>query len=58
MQDADQIAAECSDLVARHALDPVAARDVIVKGLLGDQPLPLRSARDPDAGQARLPADS
>jgi hypothetical protein len=58
MQDADQIAADCSDLVAQHALDPVAARDVIVKALLGDQPLPLRNARDPDAGKARQPPAS
>jgi Fe-S oxidoreductase len=43
MQDADQIAAECSDLVAQHALDPAAARNVIVKAMLGDQPLPLKA---------------
>lgn len=42
MQDADQIVAECSDLVAQHALDPATARNVIVKAMLGDQPLPLR----------------
>jgi hypothetical protein len=50
MQDADQIAAECSDLVAQHALDPAAARNVIVKAMLGDQPLPLRKAVDTQAG--------
>jgi heterodisulfide reductase subunit D len=44
MQDADQIVADCADLVAAHALDGAKARDVIVKGMLGDQPLPL-SAR-------------
>jgi hypothetical protein len=44
LQDADQIISECSDLVARHALDPVKARDVVVKGMLGDQPLPLAGA--------------
>lgn len=43
MQDADQIVAECSDLIAKHALDPGNARNVIVKSLLGDQPLPLRA---------------
>jgi heterodisulfide reductase subunit D len=43
MQDADQIIAECSDLVAQHALDPGKARDVVVKAMLGDQPLPLRA---------------
>jgi heterodisulfide reductase subunit D len=57
MQDADQIAVECSDLIARHALDPAAARDVILKGMLGDQPLPLRTT-DRNAGQAQQPADS
>jgi heterodisulfide reductase subunit D len=41
MQDADQIVAECSDLIARHALDAGKARDVVVKAMLGDQPLPL-----------------
>jgi hypothetical protein len=42
-QDADQIVAECSDLIAKHSLDPGIARNVIVKGLLGDQPLALRA---------------
>jgi heterodisulfide reductase subunit D len=42
MQDAEQIAAECRDLIAQHSLDPVVARAVITKGLLGDQPLPLK----------------
>jgi hypothetical protein len=41
MQDADQIVAECSDLIAQHALDAGKAREVVVKTLLGDQPLPL-----------------
>ncbi len=43
MQDADQIVAECSDLIARHALNAGDARKVIVKTLLGDQPLALRT---------------
>jgi heterodisulfide reductase subunit D len=43
MQDADQIVADCADLVAHHALDSAKARDVVVKGMLADQPLPLRS---------------
>jgi heterodisulfide reductase subunit D len=43
MQDADQIVAECSDLIARHSLDQSVARDVVVKAMFGDQPLPLRS---------------
>jgi heterodisulfide reductase subunit D len=45
MQDADQIISECGELIAQHALDPAKVRDVIVKGLLGDQPLPLRAGR-------------
>jgi Fe-S oxidoreductase len=44
MQDADQIISECGDLIAQHALDPAKARDVIVKAMLGDQPLPLRAS--------------
>ena len=42
LQDADQIIAECSDLIALHALDRDRAREVVVKSMLGDQPLPLR----------------
>ncbi len=45
MQDADQIVANCADLLAAHALDAAKAREVVVKGMLADQPLPLRSAR-------------
>jgi heterodisulfide reductase subunit D len=41
MQDADAIVAECRDLIARHALDPATARTVVVRAMLGDQPLPL-----------------
>jgi Fe-S oxidoreductase len=44
MQDADQIVADCADLLAAHALDAARAREVVVKGMLADQPLPL-SAR-------------
>jgi Fe-S oxidoreductase len=43
MQDADLILAECGDLIERHALDPETAR-VVVKAMLGDQPLPLQDA--------------
>jgi heterodisulfide reductase subunit D len=42
MQDADQIVAECNDLIAKHSLDAGNARSVIVKAMLGDQPLPLK----------------
>jgi heterodisulfide reductase subunit D len=51
MQDADQIVSECGDLIAQHALDAGKARDVVVKAMLGDQPLPLghgsRASRAP-----------
>lgn len=53
MQDADQIVAECSDLIAQHALDPATARNVIVKAMLGDQPLPLLTAAELHAGDVR-----
>jgi heterodisulfide reductase subunit D len=42
MQDADQIVAECEDLIAQHGLDAGAARSIVVTSLLGDQPLPLK----------------
>ena len=42
MQDADQIVAECSELIAQHSLDAGSARNAVVKVLLGDQPLPLK----------------
>jgi heterodisulfide reductase subunit D len=45
MQDADLIVGDCADLIAAHALDPAVAREVVVKAMLGDQPLPLREAR-------------
>ena len=47
MQDADQIVAECSDLIAKHSLDAGNARSVIVKAMLGDQPLPLKRGSRP-----------
>jgi hypothetical protein len=45
LQDADLITAECRDLIAAHALDPAKAREVVMKAMLGDQPLPLRGGR-------------
>ena len=44
MQDADQIISECGDLIAQHGLDASKARDVVVKAMLGDQPLPLKAS--------------
>jgi Fe-S oxidoreductase len=43
MQDADQIISECGDLIAQHALDSDKARAVVIKAMLGDQPLPLKA---------------
>ena len=45
LQDADLIVAECSTLVEQHGLDRKVARDVVTRAMLGDQPLPLASAR-------------
>jgi Fe-S oxidoreductase len=42
MQDADAIVTDCGDLIARHALDAETARNVVVKAMLGEQPLPLQ----------------
>jgi hypothetical protein len=42
MQNADLIVAECNDLIAHHGLDIKAARDVVVKAMLEDQPVPLK----------------
>src|SRR5262245_13908372 len=42
MQDANQIVAECQDLIAQHAIDAEMARNVVVKAMLGDQPLRLK----------------
>jgi Fe-S oxidoreductase len=44
LQDADLILAECRELIAQHALDHETARTVVVKAMLGDQPLPLRNS--------------
>ena len=41
MQDADAIVADCKDLIAENKVDPAAARDIVVKVMLADQPLPL-----------------
>jgi hypothetical protein len=40
-QDADLIVGECRDLIAHHAIDPALAREMVVKAMLGDQPLPV-----------------
>jgi Fe-S oxidoreductase len=42
MQDADAILADCKDLIAENGVDPALARDMVVRVMLDDQPLPLR----------------
>jgi hypothetical protein len=42
LQDADLIVSECHQLIEQHELDPTKAREVVVKAMLGDQPLPLK----------------
>ena len=46
MQDADAIVADCKDMIAAHRIDPALAREVVVKAMLADQPLPLRGPVD------------
>jgi heterodisulfide reductase subunit D len=53
LQDADLIMAECGELIAEHALDPDGAREVVVRAMLGDQPLPLQGGAA-GAPQARV----
>ncbi len=53
-QDADQIVADCSDMIARHALDPANARDVVIKVMLGEQPLPLQGNLRPDGSTSAV----
>jgi hypothetical protein len=44
LQDVDAIAADCSDLVAQHGLDPETTRAAI-QAMIEEQPLPLRGER-------------
>jgi heterodisulfide reductase subunit D len=44
LQDADAILNDCGDLIVAHGLDPAVAREVVLKGMLADQPLPLRGS--------------
>jgi Fe-S oxidoreductase len=41
MQDADAIVADCKALIAAHRLDAGAVREVVIKAMLAEQPLPL-----------------
>jgi heterodisulfide reductase subunit D len=43
MQDADAIVADCKDMIAAYRINPAVAREVVVKAMLNEQPLPLRT---------------
>jgi len=45
MQDADAIVADCADMLAARHIDPAAAREVVMKAMLAEQPLPLAGRR-------------
>jgi heterodisulfide reductase subunit D len=45
MQDADAIVADCQDMIVAYRIDPVVAREVVVKAMLNEQPLPLMGHR-------------
>jgi Fe-S oxidoreductase len=44
MQDADAIVADCKDMIAAYRIDPAFAREVVVRAMLNEQPLPLRTS--------------
>jgi Fe-S oxidoreductase len=44
MQDADAIVADCADMLAGYGIDRAKAREVVMKVMLTEQPLPLRGA--------------
>ena len=44
MQDADAIVADCREMLAHYGIDPAKAREVVVKAMLNEQPLPLRGS--------------
>ncbi len=41
MQDADAIVADCKDMLAARNIDPAQAREIVIKAMLSEQPLPL-----------------
>ncbi|HET9716718.1 MAG TPA: (Fe-S)-binding protein [Pseudolabrys sp.] len=52
MQDADAIVADCRELIGAYGIDPTTAREVVIKAMLNEQPLPLVGGRVDGAGQA------
>ena len=56
MQDADAIVADCKDMITAYRIDPAMARDVVIKAMLNEQPLPLAGHRlDRSAPGAYMP---
>jgi len=51
MQDADAIVMDAADLIAQHGIDADMARRVVLQGMLGDRPLPLKRAAAQSFGQ-------
>jgi Fe-S oxidoreductase len=44
MQDADAIVADCKEMLGHYGIDPAKAREMVMKAMLAEQPLPLRGA--------------
>ncbi len=44
MQDADAILADSAEMIAQYDLDPEEVRAVVLKAMIGEQPLPLRGS--------------
>jgi len=45
MQDADAIVADCRKMLGSYGIESAKAREVVVKAMLSEQPLPLRGSR-------------
>jgi hypothetical protein len=56
MQDADAIVADCGGMIAAHGLDATRAREVVVKAMLAEQPLPLRRPNQTSPVRPRDPS--
>jgi Fe-S oxidoreductase len=52
MQDADAIVADCKDMIAAYGIEPAFAREVVIKAMLKEQPLPLRGRAVDGSGPA------
>jgi len=52
MQDADAIVADCKDMISAYGIEPAFAREVVIKAMLKEQPLPLRGRTVDGSGSA------